>query len=299
MIKPLCAAAMLFAFPAAAFAEPVPPQTAATSAAELRMDHISIVSVGSGSPVILVPGLASPREVWDGIVPDLAKRHRVLLVQVNGFGGDDPGKNLLPGVIDGVVRDIVAYAKREKLEKPAIIGHSLGGVVAMMVGARHPGVAGRIMVVDSLPFFGALMMPGATAETIRPAAEQMRAGTLAAANAAAAAAPVTSDPGGIWSNNAAGRIQVANWGRKADPRVVAQALYEDVVTDLRPELGKVTARPFTILYATGAGPMAKVLWEREYAGSPATLVPIDDSYHFIMLDQPERFQAAVDDFLKP
>ena len=62
---------------------------AAASAAEVRMDHISVTETGKGSPVILIPGLSSPRSVWDGVVPELAKSHRVIMVQVNGFAGDD------------------------------------------------------------------------------------------------------------------------------------------------------------------------------------------------------------------
>ena len=70
------------------------PSHAATPAAETRMPHISVVATGKGSPVILIPGLSSPRAVWDGVVPGLAKTHRVYVVQVNGFGGDAPGANL-------------------------------------------------------------------------------------------------------------------------------------------------------------------------------------------------------------
>ena len=63
---------------------------------EQRLPHISIVSEGSGSPVVLIPGLSTPRAVWDGVAAELAKSHRVILVQVNGFAGDDPGRRSLP-----------------------------------------------------------------------------------------------------------------------------------------------------------------------------------------------------------
>ncbi|MGC6400219.1 alpha/beta fold hydrolase [Sphingomonas sp. FW199] len=261
---------------------------------EIRMDHISITSMGTGDPVILIPGMASPRAVWDGVAPDLAKTHRVLLVQVNGFANDDPGKNLSPGIIDGIVTDLATYAAREKLNKPAVIGHSLGGLVAMKLAADHPALPGRIMAVDTLPFFGVLF--GASdAATAEGQAQRVRAAITAGAMPAAST-PVTSDPGGIWSITPAGRIQVANWSRMADPRVVAQATYEDIVLDMRPRLSAITA-PFTVLYATGAGPMAKTLWEREYAGSPARLVPVADSWHFIMLDQPAAFSRELQAFL--
>ncbi|MBX9797236.1 alpha/beta hydrolase [Sphingomonas sp.] len=272
--------------------------TAATcqaAPAEERLAHISVTTLGTGgTPVILIPGLASPRAVWDGVAPDLAKTHRVYLVQVNGFGGDAAGDNGKAGLLDGIAADLNSYIAKHKLQKPAIIGHSMGGFLAMMMGARYPAATGRVMVVDALPFFSLLYDPGMTVEKARAFAEQARAQTLAAP---APAAPVTADPGGIWSITPEGRIKVANWGAKADPKVTAQALYEVMTTDLRPELAKVTARPFTVLYATGAGPRAKVIWESSYAGSPATLVPVADSWHFIMLDQPARFSAALNAFL--
>jgi pimeloyl-ACP methyl ester carboxylesterase len=270
------------------------PGLAAGQSPETRMHHISIVSMGQGNPVILIPGMASPRAVWDGVAPDLAKTHRVLLVQVNGFANDDPGRNLTPGIIDGIVSDLVAYTTREKLTKPAVIGHSLGGLVAMKLAADHPALPGRIMAVDTLPFFGTLF-GAADAGAAAPVADRIRA-TVAAMPAPADTKPVTSDPGGIWSNSVAGRIQVANWSRMADPRVVAQATHEDVLLDMRPMLGRITA-PFTVLYTTGSGPQAKALWEREFAGSPARLVHVPDSWHFIMLDQPAVFAREVSAFL--
>lgn len=262
---------------------------------EERLAHISVTTLGSKGPaVILIPGLASPRAVWDGIAPELAKKHRVYLVQVNGFGGDVPGDNAGPGVLEGVAADLNRYIAAHRIEKPAIIGHSMGGLLAMMMGTRYPAATGRVMVVDALPFFSLLYGPTATVESARPFAEQARAKIIATPPPDA---PVTADPGGIWSIRPDGRIKVANWGAKAAPAATGQALYEVMTTDLRPELAKLTAKPFTVLYATGAGPQAKTLWESAYAGSAATLVPIADSWHFIMLDQPDAFARAVDEFL--
>jgi pimeloyl-ACP methyl ester carboxylesterase len=80
----LLATALLAAsvLPAVAVAEP----TTRAAPALLQMDHISVQQIGtSGPPVILIPGLSSPREAWQGVAPALARTHRVFLVQVNGF----------------------------------------------------------------------------------------------------------------------------------------------------------------------------------------------------------------------
>ena len=279
-----------------------PASHAQTVAAEQRMPHISIIALGEAKPgrepLYLIPGLSSPRQVWGSIAPDLAKDRQVLLVQVNGFGGDALGENGKRGMTDGIIADILADAKQRGAKRPAVIGHSYGGLIGMMLAARHPDRIGRLLVVDTLPFFGKLFDPAATPASITPRAEQLRAMTVAGAERMKAMPEVTSDPGGIWSNTPEGRIKVANWGLKADQRAVAQALYEDIVTDIGPELAKVTATPFTVLYAAGMGEaQAKAIWEPAYAGTPARLVAIPASYHFIMLDQPQRFMAEVRAFL--
>lgn len=269
----------------------------ATTPADItQLPHISIKAVGNGPALFLIPGLASPREVWDSIVPELAKTHRVYLVQVNGFGGDDARENIKAGLLAGITADLNGYIVAHNIKDAAIAGHSMGGLLAMMMGAHYPQSTGRVMVVDALPFFSLLFGPSVTVDSARPFAEQARTRTLATPQAIAT---VTNDPGGIWSMTPEGRIKVANWGAKTDPRVSSQAIYEVMTTDLRPELAKITAKPFTVLYATGAGPQAKTLWEAGYAGSPATLVPIANSWHFIMLDQPAAFLQALKTFLGP
>ena len=298
-----CAAAAVIVIGGAKHHAGAAPMTAAQAAAPAparasltQLDHISIQSIGSGPAVFLIPGLASPRAVYDRIAPELAATHTVYLVQVNGFAGDDPRANDAPGILDGIVADLDGFIADRRIKAPAIAGHSMGGLVAMMLAARHPDRVGRLMVIDALPFFGTVMGAPSVA-AVRDRAEAMRSQQIAAAGTPKTD-PVTADPGGIWSMTPAGRIQVANWSRHADRRVVAQAMYEDMTTDMRPDLTKITARPFTVLYAAGMGEaQARAIWEPQYAGSGATMVAVPDSYHFIMLDQPTAFAAAMNAFL--
>jgi pimeloyl-ACP methyl ester carboxylesterase len=279
-----------------AHAAPAPAAIAAT--AEVRMDHISVVTMGKGSPVILIPGLSSPRAVWDGVAADLAKTHRVVLVQVNGFGGDDAGANLKPGVLDGVVADLDAYIAKNKLSGAAVIGHSMGGLVGLMLAKAHPGDVGKLMIVDSLPWFGMLFGPTATVAAVEPQAKAMRDQMAAnygkpdPAGAQAIAAKLALKPDS--------RAKVTAWVGKADARVSAEAMYEDMVTDLRGDLAGI-ATPITMLYPISAGlpaTMATPFYTAAYAAAPhVTMVPIDDSAHFIMLDQPEAFAKAVAGFV--
>ncbi len=282
---------------------PAPRPAAATAAPEERMDHISVSVIGHGSPVILIPGLASPRAVWDGVASDLAKTHRVILVQVNGFGGDDPGANLKPGVLDGIVADIHAYQAKNALTGAAVVGHSMGGLVGMMLARAHPGDVGKLMIVDSLPYFAVLMAPPGidpTPAMVAPQAAMMRDRVTASYGKPLSDEAATAQTRGL-ALKPESIARMVGWARTADARVTGQAMYEDLTTDLRPDLAALTL-PITLVYPWNATmptkTMADAFYRRQYAAAPnISYVDIGDSAHFIMLDQPTAFAAALAAFV--
>jgi len=275
------------------------PGAIATAPAATVMDHISIEVTGSGSPIFLIPGLASPRATWDGVVPELAKTHRVYLVQVNGFGGDAPGANLTPGILDGVVADLDGYIAKNNIKGAAIVGHSMGGLVGLMFAKAHPDHVSRLMIVDSLPFFGMLFGPTATVAMVEPQGKAMRDQMAAAYGkpADAAGAEATANRLALKPES---RAKVKAWAMAADPRVSGEAVYEDLTTDLRPDLAGIKT-PITLVYPWAeTGPtkaMADPLYRGAYAAAPnVTFVDVGDSAHFVMLDQPAVFGAALKRF---
>ena len=271
---------------------------ATPAAAEQRLPHISITTMGGGSPVILIPGLSSPREVWNGVAPTLAANHQVVLVQVNGFGGDDAGANLKPGVIDGVVADLHGYIQAHHLAGAKVIGHSLGGLIALDLAKTHPADAGSLMIVDALPYVGDIFLAGATVAQVEPQAKAMRDMMIASYGKPASgsdriAATMALSP--------AAQAKVAAWIAKSDPRVGGEAMYEDMTTDLRPDMAAIKT-PIILVYPTSAAmpaDRADPFYKGEYAKAPnVTFVPVANSGHFVMLDQPQAFAAAVTEFVK-
>ena len=267
--------------------------------ATTQLPHISVVTAGRGSPVVLIPGLGSPRAVWDGVLPALAKEHRVYLVQVNGFGGDDPRANLRPGVLAGIVADLHDYIGRNRIAGAAVVGHSMGGLVGMMLARDHPADVGKLMIVDSLPYFAVLMAPPGvdpTPQMIEPQARAMRDRVLANYGKPADPAVVAAQTRGL-ALKPDSIATIGRWAAVADPRVSGQAMYEDLTTDLRPDLAKLTL-PITLVYPWNAGgptkAMADPFYRRQYAAAPAvSYVDIGDAAHMVMLDQPAAFQVAL------
>lgn len=281
-------------------------QAATAPAAALRVDpvvvqmeHISIAATGKGPPVVLIPGLASPRETWAGIVPALARNHRVYLVQVNGFAGENPRGNLVPGVLDGIVADLHAYLLREKLAGAAVVGHSLGGLVAMKLAIAHPGDAGRLMIVDALPFYGRLFGPAVTPAMLEPRGAAMRDAIRAQYGKPADPAASEAIANGL-ALKPDSRARVKAWAMAADPRVTAQAMYEDLTTDVSADLPRIAVPVTLVVPYNNALPQAKAdaLYRGAYAGTPhLTVVEVADSAHFVMLDQPQAFASALAAFL--
>lgn len=285
----------------------VQPASQASANPLIERNRFTVDVIGEGRDVILIPGLASPRDVWDITRQALQENYRLHLVQIRGFG-DSAGLNAQGPVLAPFVAELGQYIRTEILDKgrpaPVIIGHSLGGLSALMIGIEQADCASKLIIVDALPFIGPIFRIN-TVEAIRPQAEAIAAATRAQT-------PQTDqpdiDPGansqaGFLSKSVAGRTKVARWTRKSDSRVVAQALYDDMVTDVRPELGKIKVA-VTVIYAEDASVMpagtADAIYAAEFKNSPsAKLVKISDSRHFIMLDQPENFQAAILQELQP
>lgn len=275
------------------------PQAAAPTAG-FQSERISVVARGQGPDVVFIPGLTSSREVWNTTADALDETHRVHLVQVNGFAGTPAAGNADGLVSAPVAEEIARYIAENNIERPAIIGHSMGGTIGMMLAARHPDAVGKLMVVDMFPFMGA-MFGGQTADAVRPVADQIRGQMIAA--------PPGSTGGMIeqmiatMTNTESARPVLAQHARESNRTTVANAFHELIVTDLRPELSDIRA-PVTVLYVIP--PQAPVTPE-QYVGymemSYATLpnkriVRIDDSYHFIMIDAFDRFMNEVNTFLE-
>jgi pimeloyl-ACP methyl ester carboxylesterase len=204
-------------------------------------------------------------------------------------------------VLIPVAEEIARYIRAAHLARPAIVGHSMGGSWAMIVAGRHPQLAGRVMVVDMLPFLGAMFGgPGATPDSIRPIAEQIRQG-IASSSGDARRRQIEQTIAGMVRTEAARPVVVAQ-SLASDPAVSGQGMYDIIVSDLRPDLANIHV-PLTVLYVLPAGaPLTPEqidqFYRLSYAGAPqAVLKRIPDSYHFIMFDQPDAFRRELRAFL--
>ncbi|APQ17398.1 alpha/beta fold hydrolase [Maribacter hydrothermalis] len=239
---------------------------------------------GEGKPILLFPGFTCTGEVWDTTIAELSKNYECHVFTFAGFG-DVPAieKPWLPKIKEGVVN----YISEKKLENPVLLGHSLGGALALWMATESDSFK-ELIIVDALPSTGALMMPDFKSEYMvydSPYNKQ----TLAM-NAVDFDAMVGQMASGM-AKDKPYQERIKNWMIQADRETYVYGYTDLLKLDLREDLAKIKI-PVTILAATEPYglEMAKSTYEAQYkALSKYTIEFASGSSHFIMYDQPQWF----------
>lgn len=272
-------------------------------AATPRSASLSVEVIGNGRPVLMIPGLNSGASVWRDTCAALQKDHvQCHLVQLPGFAGAAPVDGVDAAFIESMRDRVLAYAKARHLKRPVVVGHSLGGMLALQMAIAAPDAVGPLVIVDSLPFFPAATNPGATVENARPMAEGMRTQMRASDEASyakgvdASVATMVQDPVRVDT--------LKTWGRQSDRGTTTQAMYELMTIDLRPQLSKVKS-PTLVLgswaaykpYGASKDSTANI-FRTQYAGLEGVRIEMSETgYHFLMWDDPTWVQSNIRDVL--
>ncbi|MBS0273620.1 MAG: alpha/beta hydrolase [Proteobacteria bacterium] len=260
-------------------------------------DRFSDEILGNGPDIVFIPGLASSRETWGKEADRLKDRYRLHLIQVAGFAGEPARANASGPVLIPTAEAIDAYLVEQHLTPATVIGHSLGGTIVLYLAEHRGADLKKAMMVDTLPFYATLMAgPSATVEGMTPMADAIRSGKSQMTDqqrsqmmASMAAAQSDKD-------------MIAGWSKVSDKPALSNALADDLTLDMRPELGAIST-PLTLVvpdYAPLGVPDGANLarYKQDYAAVKSmTFVPVTDSLHFVMLDQPAQMDAALDRFL--
>jgi pimeloyl-ACP methyl ester carboxylesterase len=268
----------------------------AAKSATLRGARIRYFVGGDGPPVVLVHGLGGAASNWIDVAPALARRRRVLVPDLPGHGGSTP----LPAAptLNPFADVVAAIAEREGMIPAAVVGHSLGGVVALRLALRRPDVV------------QALVLAAAAGISSRTRGREAALTALVLTRPARAVAPFR----GLVARVPWLRYPVFGYFEASDPAALSPAavegflagpaLHTDVVAaeralvadDPRPDLGGVRC-PCLVLWGA-RDHMVPVDDALEYARRlRAPLRIVADCGHLLIGERPAACVAAVESFL--
>jgi pimeloyl-ACP methyl ester carboxylesterase len=181
-----------------------------------------------------------------------------------------------------------------------IVGHSLGGVLALELAAAAPDAIGPLVIVDALPFLGGAADSTATAESARKAMEpmwrMMRGQTQEAYAAYQRQAPYLKSMVAPGPNV----DRVVEWAVTSDRIAVADAMFDVSSRDLRDKLPSLRSPVLVLgswygMKAFSTREAVEATFRRQFARTPRwTLAIADTARHFIMLDAPEWTWTQMD-----
>ncbi|WP_312994342.1 alpha/beta fold hydrolase [Chryseobacterium flavum] len=121
-----------------------------------------VKKTGKGKQALFfIPGFASSGDVWNETTAKFEKDFACYTLTMAGFAGTKPQ-------VDASFKDwengIAAYIKDHKIEKPILIGHSMGGGLTLAIAADYPELADKIIIIDALPCLAAMSDPSFTSK---------------------------------------------------------------------------------------------------------------------------------------
>jgi pimeloyl-ACP methyl ester carboxylesterase len=304
-VATLLAALALGVIPASDAADPAPAPNryAATIAPAERFEVNGVVVERHGSggrPLILIPGLASGSWVWQDTIRAFAPDHAIYVLTLPGFDGRPPAGPAPFAAARAAVLELIAS---RRLDKPVLVGHSLGGILALAVAEDRPATVGGVVSIDGLP-----VMPGT--EDLPPDQRVQFAGQTRAQIGRQPAALFAQQQQtymrtiGVLDMSRADAL--AQLTARSDPASVGAWAADVLTLDLRPGLKSIQAPVLTIVpyldldsSQQGLTPAAKADYYRALMEGTRKLqvVTVAPARHFAMFDQPQAITAAIRTFL--
>ena len=250
---------------------------------------------GKGQPIILIPGYSCSGDVWKETVDNLKGNYQLHVVTLAGFAGV---RAINTPILKTVKNELIKYVVENHLNKPVLIGHSLGAFMSLWVASEEPSLFSKILCVDGVPFISSMSNPSITSEEIKKDS---------AYNAEAVANNFKNIPEkefegnqfkamlNMVSDSAHARL-IAKWSAASDRKTLGYTYVEMATTDLRKEIAKINI-PVLVLGSTyGTKEMSQKILSEQYSLLPNKTIIIAPTKHFIMYDDPIWFREQVKNF---
>lgn len=250
-----------------------------------------IKKTGQGKQsLIFIPGFASSGDVWKETTAKFEKNFTCYTLTMAGFAGAKPQSDI---TFKNWENKIAEYIIDNKIENPIIIGHSMGGGLALALAADYPKLIGKIVVVDSLPCLSALMNPSFTSKENNDCSSVINRIT-AMTNEQFHEMQVKSIPQLLADTTM--QETVIGWSEKSDRTTFAKMYCDFTNTDLREKIKTIQCPSLILLESYFAN--FKPAIEDQYKNmKTANLQYATKGLHFIMYDDKEWYFTQLNNFL--
>jgi pimeloyl-ACP methyl ester carboxylesterase len=244
------------------------------------------VRTGEGRDLVVLHSLLTDAHAFDQVLPALAQKFRVTLINLPGFHGSQA----VPGLIDAYVARIEdGFEEFEIKPNAVLLGNGFGGTLALAFALAHPERLGELVVCDAAPGF-----PEEGKQAFRQMAEKVKQGGLAAiadiaANRVFHKAYLAQYPEALEERHAV-LLEI-------DPTAFCAACDALVEVDLVPSLHRLKVPTLVVcgeLDQATPPPLNQLIAEK---AKGARYVQIPGCGHCPPLEQPQAFLAAIKSFI--
>ena len=248
---------------------------------------------GKGTPVVYLPGFTTPGNVWDETIKNVKGTHENHVFTYAGFDGVAPiGTPWYEPLKD----QIIDYIKEQKLTNMTVIGHSMGGNLAIDIAAALPDQITNLILIESIPCMREVMMPGVPASALTydsPYNQQM-------INMSDEAFLQTATQMAQNMTNREDKMEVIkNYILNSDRETYVYGYTDLLKLDLRDKLSELKTKNLILGASFPTKEMVLTTYESQYQNLKNKEIFIaEDSKHFIMFDQPEWMYGKINEFLE-
>ncbi len=263
----------------------------ANSFAQSKTYPFEVKITGHGKQsIIFIPGFASSGEVWNDTKSEYEKDFTCYTLTMAGFAGI-PAQ---PGVtfINWETR-IADYIKENNIKNPVLMGHSMGGGLALAIAADYPKLVKKIIVVDALPCLTALNNPAFKAVD-KPDCSAI-VGQLTASTDEQFSQIQKMSIARLVADTSKQTL-VADWGIKSDRKTFAEMYCDFTNTDLREKIKNITCPTLVLLEADFKTIKPAITDQYKNLGN-VNLQYAEKGLHFIMYDNKEWYLKQLNNFI--
>lgn len=241
--------------------------------------------------IIFIPGFASSGQIWDETKAIFGKNYTCYTLTMAGFAGVKPQADQTKFKSWEIA--IANYIRDNKIEKPIIIGHSMGGGLALAIAADYPQLIQKIVVVDALPCLSALMNPSFKSKPNNDCSETVKQITSMNDEQFKQMQKMTIPR--LLADTMKQDL-VVSWSVQSDRKTFAEMFCDFSNTDLRETIKNIKCPSLILLEANFKSIQTSI--EEQYKNlKTAKLQYADKGLHFIMYDDKEWYFTQLNNFL--